>query len=897
MLVILREMKKILAIILILVLAAAGAYFYFNFFRNEKPKVMSPAIDAVPANAAFIIEWKGMSTFRSINSGNNDLITSLKASSLLDDEFNAFAFLDSTLNHDSLVSRALQTQPIFISAHLSGVKKFNFLFTTNLPDGLDSASVIRFFQERFKNTTISKRQYESTTVYELKQQDLPVFSYTIINSIFVGSRNTVLTEESIRHILHGKSLREDPGFKKIMETSKGRESGTAYINYRVFPSFAELFLTPSIAKQFRLSSQFANWSGADIKVKNDATLLTGYVFSNDTNNNYLNIFKGQKPQQMEFQEAVPSSVSFCYWTGLSDLKSYFRKYYSWLENSNRYFNTQNELKALNESRKTKFPEDLAGFCGKEFFYFTTEKQSTDSLTTGEFLALSVTDADKAISYFKKLRPDTKTDTLAVTINEQVITPVYLGSLMNLSGIVPFDVECQYIMISGNYLFFAETREDLAYLQRTVGAGNTLKKSMISTDINENLANEASVFMMSVPFRSKQMINDLFTSKEPEDLTTASKLMNNYSVVAMQVTTSKDLLYQDILVKYNPEAQKEQIPAWEQQLEDDMVFVQSVSQENDHGVFTMDAQNNLTYFDADGQQRFSKKLNGAVNGSIKALPLKSEVPVYVIPTSSGIYAMNINGIDQGGFPLLVKATYLNVFDYENQKEPRIIAGTEKGKILCYNAKGEISSTWNPELNEKLDAAPVYIRVGNKDYLAFATASSVTVTDRKGKIIKKFTTKGIVAKSLKPVKGKESAYLGFCDSAGDIWQIYPDKLTINKLRSGATARVNFFYEDLDRNKKKEFIICDTTGIKFMNDSSEVIREININGLKEVEILRSKTNNYILYKAAGETGLLDGAGYQVQGLPIHDGYLSADPSTTPASFYVVRGRNISKFAITGF
>ncbi len=888
--------KRILLITIGVVAIGAGVAYYLGYFEKEKPKQVSPAIDAIPSNAAFIIEWKSISNFRQLENSDNNILQSLKNSGLLTEAFNNFSFIDSLLHSDSTVFHAFNDQPVFISAHLSGVKKFNFLFTTNLPERIDSSHIEQFFKRRFKDHQISSRLYDGSTVYEIREGEQSLFAYSIINSVFIGSRSTVLTEEGIRHIRHGKSLRKDPNFSKVMETSKGRESGTVYINYKVLTSFTELFLTKAAHKEFNLTTHFANWSASDIKIKSDAILLSGYIFSNDTNNNYLNIYKDLKPQQIRFHDLLPSNVSFCYWSGVENIKTFFRNYYSWLENSNRFFNTQNRLKEFNALHKTKFPDDLSSFCGNEFFYFTTEKQPSDTVSTGTYLAFEITDTEKAISYFRKFRPADLEDTLSVTVNDIVFTTLHLGDLMDLTGLSSFSIECNYAAQLGDYLVFAPVREDLLKLAANISNGNTLRKSAIYQDINEYLPNEASLFIFDVPFRSKQLPPKLFEFKETDGMAQLAGYITDHSVVAMQISSSKDLFYQDLLLKYNPEAAKEQIPSWEADSENKLAFVQAVNDEGSEGVFTVDVKNKLSFYDSNGSLKFTKQLQGSLNGKIMSLPVKSEDPVYLIPCASELVAVNAQGIDQEGFPLKIKSLYTTVVDYDDKKDPRIIVGTASGKVMMYNGKGKPVPTFQAtDVRKKLTSPPLYIRIGTKDYLTFATEDQLVFTDRKGKTLFTHQSDDMVTGTLKPLKRGNSVYASYLSKKGKIILVSPDKKSATTLKE-VTAGIEFYYEDIDKDRKKELILVDSSSIKLASDSGNIKKVIQIPMLKDVMINKTPGGLFISYTTGTETGVISPSGYPSPGLPVEADGISISSMPGTFTYYLIRGKKIYKFVTMG-
>lgn len=889
-------MKKLLWIAGIIVVLAAGVFSWFYFFPAEQAKPASPAIDAVPSNAAFIIEWKNFDDVKSVELSENEIFRSLKSSELLDDVFSNYEFVNKLLSGDSLAKR-VRSLPFIVSAHLSGVKKFNFLFLANLPAGADSTDIRKFLSGKLSGQKVIARSYEGVTIYEIKEQDASVFAFTVINSVFISSRSAVLAEESIRHILHGTSLRQDPGFRKIMETSKRRENGTLYLNFKNFQSFSELFLERSAAREFRNSNQFANWMGCDIKLKNDILFFNGYIFSNDTNNNYLNVFKSQKSQSISFQEYIPSNVSFCSWLGIDDLKQFSKSYFSWLENSNRMFSTQNELSKFTAGKKIRLPDDLHTFAGKEFFSFSVEKQSRDSVGKGYYFGFEVKDEEKAINYLKALRAE-GTDTVEIAAGENTIIPVQLENLFSLIGLSTINTQANYFTQVGGYLIFASTPDELLAMLRYVNAGNTFKKSLVFADISDNLANEANLFMFNVPFRNRTHYNELLNENFKDEKGLLSAFSSDYSSLALQISSGKDLFYQDAILRLNPEAKKEQIPVWEGNAEEELIFVQAAGTVESNGVFCQDKEFTLYYYSSEGQLLFSKKLNGTIAAPIQLLPVKGSDPLFVVPMADELLCFSSKGIEQPGFPLKLSsklAGAVAVFDYDNSGDPRILFGTEDGKIFNYTSKGELAKNWNSsEISTILSSAPLHIRT-SKDYLVFPGSDKIVFADRRGKVIKTADTGPINPVSIRTVKSGNNHNILFSDMNGNLFILNPDKEK-EKVQGIRAGKRESFMEDVDRDKRKDFLLTDTASVRLLNDSLQNIFSVQLDGIEQSELFKLKTGCYIVLHGLEQQGILDENGNWLSAFPIPAGGISFDPKSSPSAYYLIKGRKIHKFVLTG-
>src|ERR1700722_17444064 len=153
----LSMIKRISILVIVLCTLACVVFEYLHMRKKEVP--VSMAITAIPIDAAFIFEsrdtyplWKGVS--------KNSLIWKdlMNAESIVQLN-NSLQYLDSLIGQDPKMHSVVETEPIFVSAHLNGMESYNFLFVCSVPPSAGEEGVNAFMQALGKKGSITPKQY------------------------------------------------------------------------------------------------------------------------------------------------------------------------------------------------------------------------------------------------------------------------------------------------------------------------------------------------------------------------------------------------------------------------------------------------------------------------------------------------------------------------------------------------------------------------------------------------------------------------------------------------------------------------------------------------------------------------------------------------------------------
>jgi hypothetical protein len=225
----------------------------------------------------------------------NALVSELQ---LVKDLAPLFAEIDGLqllVSENKQLGKILSDKPVLIAFNDEGKNNIGCLYAIGLSGRNEKSSLLDFFSEyaKIKQYGLSKRLYDDEEIYHLKTGGKG-FHFAFKEGIFLFSRYALFIEESIRQIM-AENLMDNQQFKDLYHTVSSGSNFNIYINHRKFPAFVSATVPYEIRKNLQLFGSFADWTELDVNFNQTEVLLNGFSFSNDSNNNYLNLFRGQKP--------------------------------------------------------------------------------------------------------------------------------------------------------------------------------------------------------------------------------------------------------------------------------------------------------------------------------------------------------------------------------------------------------------------------------------------------------------------------------------------------------------------------------------------------------------------------------------------------------------------------
>ncbi|MFW5726195.1 MAG: hypothetical protein ACOCX0_07085 [Bacteroidota bacterium] len=154
------------------------------------------------------------------------------------------------------------------------------------------------------------------------------------------------------------------------------------------------------------------------------------------------------------------------------------------------------------------------------------------------------------------------------------------------------------------------------------------------------------------------------------------------------------------------------------------------------IILQDQSNNLHLIDLEGDILWSREISGPIMSDIFQVDIyKNNRYQYLFNTRNYLHLIDRNGDYVRGYPMRLPAPAsagIAVFDYEQNKNYRIVFPGENRRIYNYSLRREPVAGWQYQRSEHLIAQPLqHIRLKGMDFLfATDTTGRVHILDRRG-----------------------------------------------------------------------------------------------------------------------------------------------------------------------
>ncbi|MBL0043994.1 MAG: hypothetical protein IPP33_06200 [Flavobacteriales bacterium] len=154
------------------------------------------------------------------------------------------------------------------------------------------------------------------------------------------------------------------------------------------------------------------------------------------------------------------------------------------------------------------------------------------------------------------------------------------------------------------------------------------------------------------------------------------------------------------------------------------------------ILVQDTKNRIALISCTGKLMWQRELDGPIMGGVHQVDkFKNGKLQMLFNTAERMYVIDRNGKDVERFPIRLPeraSAPLNVFDYENKKEYRVLVPTEGSRLLNFDINGKPVDGWVPPKTIGVCEIPVeHMRIRGKDNLVLVDISGhINVFDRRG-----------------------------------------------------------------------------------------------------------------------------------------------------------------------
>ena len=834
-------MKKII-IILVVLLVVIGLGISSFFVLNKKDKVLSSTINAIPTDASLIFEINNFNDFSTNINNKSAYWNELAQLKVFKDIRAELIALDSTFNKDDNLRNNYFKKSLLISAHKSGKNDIDFLFViqNKLNSSIDNIKNTFFI----KDSDFSISDYDNSKVYTLKNGKK--YSFSILSGVIIVSKSKLLIEKAIRHINANVSVLDNPVYKRIALTAGADVDANLYLNVNSISDLLKPILSKDLLAKINSNSSFTDQTELDFYIKENEILLNGFSYLSDTLNNYMNIFKGQKSVSFDIEEILPANTSMFLLYGISDKEKYKKSYNKYLE-YNKALEKYN--KKLNDI-KTKYNYDLQkevySFLDDEVVVFYTDINKLD-YNQNAFVAIKTLSKSMAkdklnilLDAYAGLKgietSSLETEYKIDDETSQIIYNLPLNIPKTIFGDVFANVSGDYFTYIDNYLVFGNSVKSLSSVVYDNVLQKTLENNIHYNKIKERVSSSANFNLyVDIPAftdYAATYLNEDYIKKIEEN----KELIGKFKFLIYQSEIEEGLLYNTVYINYNPISKDKPRTVWESKIDTALAFKPKVvinHKNNKNEIFVQDLKNNIYLINDAGRILWKKNIGERILGEIYQVDYyKNKKLQYLFNTKSKIHLIDRNGNYVERYPININngaSCGLALFDYDNNRDYRILIPDLNKKVQLYNIEGNVLDGWEfDETDNIVRTTPQHFRVETKDYIVFADSLKTYILDRKGKtrvnvsdyFNKSSNNNFVLDKKTELHKDR----LITTDSKGQIKFIYFDG-TVKTFKFNDFSSTHFFlFRDIDGDYRRDYIFADKTKLIAYNYKKEVILEYN-------------------------------------------------------------------------
>ncbi len=816
--------KHIILTSILIILLILTYVFYLRIKQHTYPP-----IKAIPENASFILKVNNANKLLSNLSGSNNMwkeISKIKSFKKLNKQIH---FLDSITSKNNNISEIVKNHNIYISAHTTQDEKIVFLYLIQLPNLYQKLFIHKFIKNIFKNKcTINSLNYNNKTNinYVIIPEKDKIFSYSIYKGVFIGSYNANLVKKSIDQLNSKTSINNDIAFKKVYLTEGKKVKANIYINFKYFYKILSNYALKKHIKNIYLLSDFAQWSELDLNLKKDKLFLNGYTVASDTNKLFLNLFRNQPFHKNKLISIFPYNTCFFIDFDFEDFNNLYKNYKSFLTKNSRIKQYKQKIKSLNKKYDKNIEKTILPCIGNEIALIITKTNSLN-IKDNTFAVFQTKNIKKTKNSLNKLSKKTKTIYYGYTIKHidiPYLMPLFFGPLFN-------KLETNYYTNIDEYIIFANSVSSLKDFINNYKSGYILDKNKFYKNFSENTFDKSNIYLYYNFRNSFNMYKEFLNKDFAFQVDSNFEKIKKFDALSIQFSLSNKQFYTNLYLKYNPFYKDQSKSIWQTSL-DANIYGKPYFVKNHRNkklmIIVFDNKRNMYLINNLAKIKWKIPIKENVKSKIYQVDYYKNGKIqYLFNTENYLYLIDINGNNVANYPIKLKTKANNgisVFDYNKNKDYRILIAENDNKIYNYNIKGKLVKGWKiPKVKAKVTVTIQHLFANNKDYIIIPENNgNVIITDRRGrtkiKIIKSFTNS--LNSNFYVNKTNSKGCLLTTDKNGKIIYISKKGKISSTIFNKFSENHYFIYADFDNNNSKDFIYLDKNKLYVYNKFKKLI-----------------------------------------------------------------------------
>jgi hypothetical protein len=310
-------MKKVLKIVIALILVALLGITYMLFIKKS---VGRTPLEYVPNDAVYILEtdeltaaWKHVSN------------TNIWQYIIKDKSFDYLKDTDEMLNTFLLDNKPakllLKNRPLTMSAHLTGLKTYDFLYIIDLKKVANFNFLLEKALKQIDSYNLKKLKNSSFALIPKAKKANTIYLKTIDNLLLVSLSQKLLEKPKKQE----KNWLNNENFNKVTSQINKDELLNFYFNYNKLPAYYRVYFDDTATA--KLVAKQMDYAAFDLNQEDDRITMNGFTSTKDTPS-YSNALLDVKPGKLQAHRVISDKMAL--YVALS-FKNYKMFYQSVLE--------------------------------------------------------------------------------------------------------------------------------------------------------------------------------------------------------------------------------------------------------------------------------------------------------------------------------------------------------------------------------------------------------------------------------------------------------------------------------------------------------------------------------------------------------------------------------------
>lgn len=767
------------------------AILYFSFFRSSK--VLSEAMKAVSPETAVLIEVKDYYSFTENLKEDTEFWPALTKSAFFSKHDHKLASLDSVFRAIPELHTLVKRNPLLIAFNTVGKSSIEPIYIIETDELTAEGSMHQFIEKEFKTLgTIKSKEYQNSDIKTLQFINAKTehLSYAFYKGLLIASPSELLVEKSIRQVDNSESITHLSDFSKVFKTAGNHVDFNIYIQYKTFANTFAKYIHPEQQKNFKNLMYFADWSEWDVNIEKQSVLLNGFTQSNDSSNNYLNIFKNQSPGSLDISEILPTSSAVVLSYYLSDLELFMNNQNEYLQNKGQRDNHKSWFNKVKKQFDFDLEKALLEITEQEVSLVYTKINSLD-LSQNTFFIIETNGENQTIEV---LMPMYEAWASQKSVNFEHFTYDYNVTLDKKQTIYKFPksnlaerwlgrmfghAKTNYFTFIDDYMVFANSIKDLKGFIDENERKAVLENDTYFNQLQSEISSESNLFFYANITSSKDLVQKCFNKEFASVYNKSFNSLKKWQAMVMQLNTNEDMLYSNILLKYDPNITEKPRTIWESLLDTSLFLKPEIvvnHRSNKKEIFVQDLHNTIYLIDRNGKVLWKQKLSQKIISKVYQVDVyKNNKLQYLFNTKDKIFIIDRNGNNIEHFPVNLRANAtagIAVLDYDKSRDYRFFIPCEDKKIYVYDIEGKIMPGWTFGQTEAVVNTEIqHFRIGDTDYILASDKNRIYILNRRGeeKIVPKENVRKSIQNPFFLVYKDKMPYFSGTYPNGDIFMI--------------------------------------------------------------------------------------------------------------------------------